>query len=174
MIVLGIDQAATSGWCIARRVMRGDRACEPEIIAHGTCREAIERRDIVRRAIDEAGMTRIVAVYEQHTVGGGGRWNPETMIGMGDARGRWLEQLELADVARRRCVGVTPHEWRRAMIGGGRRSREEWKAAAVASARARGIVVGSDDEAEAVLIAMWGARWSDAVAGLFRVTLRAR
>ena len=39
-----------------------------------------------------------------------------------------------------------------------KRGRDAWKAAAIISCRARGVTVASDDEAEAVLIAMWGAQ----------------
>lgn len=156
MIVLGIDQAAVSGWCIARRGIG-----RPEIIAHGIATKATERRDIIARALLSCDVTRgekMAAVYEAHTTGGGDRWNPATMIGIGDSRGRWMEALELAGVPRRLCIGVPPHTWRAAMIGRHRMKREQWKAAAVLSCRGRGVEVASDDEAEAVLIAMWGAQ----------------
>ncbi len=157
MIVLGIDQAAVSGWCIARRTATGTA----DVIAHGVVTKAAERRDVIARALlacDVASGERMAAVYEAHTVGGGDRWNPATMIGMGDARGRWLEALELAGVPRRLCIGVTPYVWRAAMIGSvDKRGRDAGKAAAMLSCCGRGVTVASDDEAEAVLIAMWGA-----------------
>ncbi len=163
MIVLGIDQAAVSGWCIARRTATGTA----EIVAHGVVTKAAERRDVIAQALlacDVASGERMAAVYEAHTVGGGDRWNPATMIGMGDARGRWLEALELAGLPRRLCIGVEPHMWRAAMIGRHRWGRDQWKAAAVLSCRGRGVTVASDDEAEAVLIAMWGALWCAEIA----------
>jgi len=163
VIVLGIDQAAVSGWCIARRTATGTA----EVVAHGVVTKAAERRDVIAQALlacDVASGERMAAVYEAHTVGGGDRWNPATMIGMGDARGRWLESLELAGVPRRLCIGVTPYVWRSAMIGRHRMKRHEMKAAAVLSCRGRGVTVASDDEAEAVLIAMWGALWCAEIA----------
>lgn len=167
MIVLGIDQAATSGWCIVERDA-GGLLGKHRHVASGTCTKAVERRGIVDSAIKLAGLDvgRVVAVYERHTAGGGGRWNPETMIGVGDSRGRWLEALELAGVPRRQCIGVPPQEWRHAMIGPRRLDRAQWKAQAVLSCRGRGVTVASDDEAEAVLIALWGAGASAEVAAL--------
>ena len=157
MIVIGIDQAATSGWAIARRA---DGAAK--ILESGTVRGALARRDVIARAVSLGEP--LAAVYEAHTVGGGRHWNPATILGMGDARGRWLEALELAGVPRRMCIGVTPYTWRSAMIGRHRMKRHEMKAAAVLSCRGRGVTVASDDEAEAVLIAMWGALWCAEIA----------
>lgn len=167
MIVLGIDQAATSGWAIVERDAR-EMLGRHVVLASGTVRSAIERREVIARAIDAACGEPVVAVYEKHTAGGGSRWNPETMIGIGDSRGRWLEALELAGIKRRYCVGVVPAEWRRAMIGPRRMDRTAWKATAVLSCRGRGVAVQSDDEAEAVLIALWGAGVSADVAALAR------
>lgn len=166
MIILGIDQAATSGWCIVERNVGGILG-RHRALDHGTCRKAVERRDIIARAVGAAGgPDGLVAVYEQHGVGRSERWTPATMIGVGDSRGRWLEALELAGVPRRQCIGVPPQEWRRAMIGPRRLDREAWKAQAVLSCRGRGVTVASDDEAEAVLIALWGAGASAEVAAL--------
>lgn len=168
MIILGIDQAATSGWCIVERDAGGILG-RHRALDHGTCRRAIERREIIARAVAVAqGPDRLVAVYEQHGVGRSERWTPATMIGVGDSRGRWLEALELADVPRRHCIGVPPAEWRRAMIGPRRLDRAQWKAQAVLSCRGRGVTVTDDDEAEAVLIALWAASCSDEVARMAR------
>ena len=83
----------------------------------------------------------LVVVYERHTVGGGARWNPETMMGMGEGRGRWLEQLELADIPRSHIIGVTPGTWRRAALGHhaheARRAQEHGRPV-VSCARVRG------------------------------------
>jgi hypothetical protein len=76
-----------------------------------------------------------------------------------------LEQLELAGVKRSHVIGVTPGTWRRAALGAstGRMQRDGLKALAVQSCKARGYPVTNDDEAEAILIALWGAQASAAV-----------
>ena len=157
MIVLGIDQAATSGWAIARRANGAAKVLES-----GTVRGAVARRDVIARAVSLGEP--LAAVYEAHTVGGGRHWNPATILGMGDARGRWLEALELAGVPRRLCIGVEPYTWRAAMIGRHRLTSDAWKAQSMLACSGRGIAVASDDEAEAVLIALWGAQHSAEIA----------
>jgi hypothetical protein len=84
------------------------------------------------------------------------------MMGMGEGRGRWLEQLELVEVRRSHIIGVSPGTWRRAALGkaSATMKRDELKSMAVMSCRARGFVVESDDQAEAILIALWGAQAS--------------
>lgn len=164
-VVLGIDPARTSGWCL---MLARERLASR--IASGTADSAVERAEVVARAlaaVEHSPGDRLVVVYEHHTVGGGARWTPTTMLGMGEARGRWMEALELAGVPRSHLVGVTPATWRKATLPRGTaRDREALKAAAVASCRARGWPVASDDEAEACLIAWWGAVGSAEVAKL--------
>jgi hypothetical protein len=155
VVILGIDPARSSGWALW---------ASGHIDAFGVCGHARDRQDAVRLAQHAAADLDypLVIVYERHTVGGGARWNPETMMGMGEARGRWLEQLELAGVKRSHVIGVTPGTWRRAALGAstGRMQRDGLKALAVQSCKARGYPVTNDDEAEAILIALWGAQAS--------------
>lgn len=164
MIVLGIDCARTSGWCIMRRT--ADRLSSRA--GSGVVTRADQRAEVIQAAIrlgTELG-ERLAVVYERHTVGGGARWTPDTMMGMGEARGRWLEQLELAGVPRSHIIGVRPATWRAATLPPCGRDRAALKAAAVASCRARGWPVESDDEAEACLIAWWGTQASAEVRSL--------
>ncbi len=165
MIVLGLDPARTSGWCIMSAV-RGSARRELSGIAD--C--CSSRAHVIHLAVEVARRDddRLAVVYERHTVGGGVRWTPDVMMGMGEARGRWLEQLELAGIARSHCVGVTPSTWRRATLPRCGRDRAALKAAALLSCKARGWGVESDDEAEACLIAYWGAVGSAEVAALAR------
>lgn len=165
--VLGLDPARSSGWALW---------LPSTIASSGVCTSAQDRRAIVVDAKVQAqarGLP-LVVVYEQHTVGGGAgrdgkgtRWTPAVMMGLGESRGRWLEQLELADIPRSHVIGVTPATWRKATLPRGvARDRESLKAAAIASCKARGWPVASDDEAEACLIALWGALGSAEVAAL--------
>lgn len=165
MIVLGLDPARTSGWCI---MGPGPSGHAPEYI--GSASSARDRADVVGLAMRYAvaSADRLAVVYEHHTVGGGARWTPDTMMGMGEARGRWLEALELAGVPRSHIVGVTPATWRKATLPRCGRDRAALKAAALLSCKARGWPVASDDEAEACLIALWGALGSAEVAALAR------
>jgi hypothetical protein len=154
-LVLGLDPARSSGWATWAPYT---------VIASGVCTTAPERRAVVAEAQAQAHERELplVVVYERHTVGGGARWNPETMMGMGEGRGRWLEQLELVEVRRSHIIGVSPGTWRRAALGkaSATMKRDELKSMAVMSCRARGFVVESDDQAEAILIALWGAQAS--------------
>lgn len=153
--VLGLDPARSSGWALW---------LPSTIASSGVCTTAEDRRAIVVDAKVQArarGLP-LVVVYERHTVGGGARWTPDTMMGMGESRGRWLEQLELADIHRSHIIGVTPGTWRRAALGKvtATMRRGDLKSLAVESCRLRGFVVSCDDQAEAILIALWGAQGS--------------
>lgn len=172
MIVLGLDPARTSGWCIMS-VVRGSARRE----LSGVVDDCAGRAHVIHLAVEVARRDddRLAICYERHTVGGGAgsdgkgtRWTPDVMMGMGEARGRWLEQLELAGIARSHCVGVTPSTWRKATLPRCGRDRAALKAAALLSCKARGWGVESDDEAEACLIAYWGAVGSAEVAALAR------
>jgi hypothetical protein len=160
IVVLVIDPAARSGW-----VIRTDKG----VVAYGTAKTAVARGSVVREAAQLARdmRGRLVIVMEKWTVGGARRgktrWNPITMIGLGDSRGRWLEQMELIGLPRSRVVTVTPAQWRRTTFGGIRMNRDAAKARALAVVRSRGFEVAGDDEAEAILISDWAIRDSEAV-----------
>jgi hypothetical protein len=167
-IVIAVDPGAIAGWAIA---------ADGVIVASGSAKNITERIDALDKLeavlmgdVDE----RVVAVLETWTVGGGRgrdgqgtRWTPQTMIGLGASRGRWLEQLALAGLPDRRIVSVTPSTWRGAILDGlRRRTTDECKASAQMVARLRlGHEVGPD-EAEAVCIALW-AMHAREVRGLF-------
>ncbi len=83
--------------------------------------------------------------------------NTDTVLGLGDARGRWLEQLELLGVTDSRILKVAPTTWRHAVLKR-RLPGQTWKATAVQYASVLvGSPIESDDVAEALCIAMWGA-----------------
>lgn len=152
MIVLGIDPGRVSGWAIA---------IDAETIdAHGTARKAEERAAAVVRAkgIADHHGCKLVVCMEWVSAGGGGT---RTAMGIGQARGRWLESLEQTiGYSESRVMRATPDQWRRATHGvvrsraGKRQDRErEYKAAAMAYS-------GIEDEnaSEAACIALHGMR----------------
>lgn len=189
MIILGIDQAAVSGWCIAERTEVFPRFV-PKLLEYGLARKATERRDIIARAQAAAAErgVELAVVYEAHTTGGravrkkdgstGDAWNPRTILGMGATLGRWLEALDLAGVRPGHVIGVEPSTWRSLTIGNARRPREEWKRTAVLVARGKGATIDPTDAhagdiAEAVLIALWGVVGSAEVAKIALAVRRA-
>jgi hypothetical protein len=113
----------------------------------------------------------LVAVVERWTAGGArghAQW-----LGLGAARGRWLEALELAGVPESRIVGVYPQTWRTALAPLPRKTGEQAKASAVLVARGLLGREPSTDEAEAVCMARW-ALGAPEVAAAARKTMRAR
>ena len=148
MIVLGVDPGEKrSGWAIA--------ADHERIVASGVARNAAERADAVLEA-KRRGVTRVS--IEWVTAGGG---TMRVAMGIGQARGRWLEQVEqVLGISKRstRIVTPNPQQWRSATHGtvraqGDRRQKaEQFKRAARAY-----VGIDDPDEAEAACIALYGA-----------------
>lgn len=182
-VVVGIDQARASGWAIRIRELR-----DPAF--WGLARNASERRDVVQRALDAARPKEILIVLEDHgkmplsrrtkhdrrrlprhglaatlaAANQAGSSAPTrstaTILGMGDARGRWREQFELAGVPASHFVLVEPKVWRAAVFGRSapRMGTDAAKALALRWATAEvGERVDDDNVAEALAIARWGA-----------------
>jgi hypothetical protein len=168
-LVLGVDSGATSGWAIWTP---GAGICK-----HGTAKSSADRGAVVLDAVQIAHALTLpcVAVLEKWTPGGGVRWNPKTMIGLGQSRGRWLEQLEVCDFMDADVVSVEPNTWRAGTLSklGRGVGRDEWKRRAVQACKARGLVTATDDEAEAILMAIWGAEKSAEVLVRSKVRRRA-
>jgi hypothetical protein len=162
--VLGIDQAVCSGWALH---------ADGRIVASGLASTAQERANVVVHALQLAAPRSLLVVLEDH-----GKmplmrntqfdsWakqaptrNAATLVGMGDARGRWREQLELAGVPMSHVLYVEPKVWRRAVLGRGAASLGTQAAKQLAvswASKACGRTVTDDNEAEAVAIASWGA-----------------
>jgi hypothetical protein len=156
--LLAIDQAETSGWAFA--------LVGPEIRQFtwaGTAKTAAERADVVRQAAERAALhgVDLYVVLEDHGDFHFGRGNMSvrSLLGMGAARGRWAEALELAGVPKSRISMVTPKAWRRAVLGlGGNAKAEHAKAAAQLHARAVLDYDPGPDAAEALCILLWGER----------------
>lgn len=161
MILLAVDQAATSGFAIG--LLAGVQA---RAITVGTARSAAERGKAIETAIaltrvQNETLADIHVIFEDHGdfYFGKGNGSVPSLLGLGAARGRWLEQLELAGVKKGKVCKVATKDWRRAVLGlAGNASAERAKSAAVTHARA---VIGQDvehDAAEALCILLWAAR----------------
>lgn len=155
-VVLGIDQARSSGWA----VVRGDR-----VLAMGRSTTTAKRLAAVREALALTGGCTLVGVVEDHSgfvMSRGKKRRTDTLLGMGDKRGRWLELLALHGV--RACM-VSPDLWRPAVLGVPKSTRTDPAKDAAVTWATR--LVGSqgdgaewslgEDECEALAIAWWGA-----------------
>lgn len=150
-VVLGIDPGATSGWAV---VLRGEPTG-----AIGIARTAIDRHHAIMSAIQIADRNSLPLVVVAEKWSAGGWASHTTLLGLGAAWGAWREALVECGVSERRVVRVLTQTWRAAVLGGGnRRGGRDWKREAVEWARrALGREVGPD-AAEALAIAVWGAR----------------
>lgn len=163
--VLGVDQAADSGWSIARV---GGRVLE-----HGMARGREAREGVIMRALDlSGGPESLLFVFEDHSdiplfnkarydhvKRIGPQRNAGSLIGMGRALGRWEGLLDHYAHPERLRIGVTSSDWRMRILGcSNKPGTEELKQRALRWARgATGAYVSDHNEAEAVCIAAWGA-----------------
>lgn len=163
--VLGIDQADRSGWAVHDL---------ERVVLSGVATSCLERGHVLDQLAALPGFlfVRLLVFYEDHgslpatyrqtydhATGEAPTRGPRVAIGLGDARGRWQEQLDLRchPIAQRVLVPMV--EWRQ-VIGSPRSyGASTWKQAALrwASATA-GREITDDDEAEARAIATYGAR----------------
>jgi hypothetical protein len=84
-----------------------------------------------------------------------------TLVGMGDARGRWHEQLDLRGHAKSQRMAVTPQVWRGAVLGAFYASAKTDVAKAAALRHAGALThreCTSHDAAEAVCLGQYAAR----------------
>jgi hypothetical protein len=149
--VLGVDQASSSGWAVVELDQR-------RVVASGTARTSPERRRALSGLRDLPGfhVRQLLVVFEDHA--GFPLQSTSQGIGLGVALGRWLELLDIFDHPVRLRLDAQPSEWRRVLGTTARLGRDAWKAQAKlwATATVR-RQVESDDEAEAICIATWGA-----------------
>ena len=158
--ILAIDQAEISG--VALGSLLDHAQLSRAIIC--TVKGAPERSDVARAAIElcAGDVSSLAVVFEDH---GGfkfsrGNMSVRSVMGMGAARGRWLEALELVGVKTSRIYRVSPETWRGAVLGLSKRVKADVaKAKAVEWARAvTGMVEVQTDAAEALAILHWAAR----------------
>lgn len=183
--VLGIDQAARSGWAIARVDLR-----QPTIVGHGVARTHADRRDVVEAARQHAAgdLRQLVVMFESHagmplsrltrhdrtTARQGRPGAPErstaSILGQGAARGRWEELLDLVGHPERLRDDVEPRVWRARVLGTTRGDTEQLKHLAQTWASQHlGVAIEDPDEAEGVCLCAFGMH-----DGLLRLAQRRR
>lgn len=167
LIILAIDQAATSGWAMAR--VTDGKVSE---LRSGTAKTSDERKAVVSQLVwadyivsaqampvpSQHALKHVQVVFEDHGGFHFGRGNMSmaSVLGMGAARGRWLEQLEGVGLKKSRIQSVSPKAWRKAVLGlAGNASSERAKQAALLYARAKYGLSCTDDEAEALCMLAW-------------------
>ena len=159
-VILSVDQASTSGYCI-------HVGSSP--VRHGVVTTAFARSQIVRLAsayaaeyATESGNTNAwhIFVFENHANIGRAQFGHGALIGQ---LHRWLEHHDLMGHPAHLRIGVPPNTWQRRVLGVKRAPREERKAQAVrwASHYVQRPIT-SDDEADAIGIGAYGVL--DAVA----------
>lgn len=148
--VLGVDQAASSGWAVVE--LDGRR-----VVAHGTAKTSPERRRALvgLRDLPYFHVRQLLVVFEDHS--SYPTKSTQQGIELGVSLGRWLELLDIFDHPARLRLRVAPADWRKVMGTTAYLDREAWKAQAKlwATGCVRSRVV-CDDEAEAICIATWG------------------
>jgi hypothetical protein len=148
-VVLGVDTACTSGWCIC---VSGRRVDSGEL----DTLDPAELGRVVQWAVDLGAVGSLPVCLVLEAPWGG---TVATLVGLGAARERWQRAWRDAGQATGRVVRVKPSTWRAPVLGGHYVSapRDETREQEQLVARAIvGRVVGAD-EAAAILIARWAA-----------------
>lgn len=170
--VLAIDQARRSGWGVHDLT---------RIVLHGHAQTSVQRREALKRMRQLPGfdLSHLLVVFEDHSTmpvtrnakfnyqtREGPTRNTATILGMGAARGRWEELLDILEHPHAQRIQVEPCEWRRVLGTRVNLGTEGWKAQACMWATgATGGRIEDDNEAEACVMATWGAcdglaRWA--------------
>lgn len=152
--VLGIDQATSSGWAVVDlQTLRCVRS--------GQVRGHLEQEHALAELAEVPGLCwpSVLVVLEDHRHIPARDGIPTgSLLTLGEARGRWLALLSQRGQPEGARILAEPSVWRRMLGTTARLPRKAWKAQAVAWAKAHtGRDVRNDDEAEAVVIALWGA-----------------
>ena len=156
-IVLAVDTAQVSGWCISVRgvyISSGehDMLRHPQH-AEGVCRAALE---VARCNVGTHGTA--ILVYER----------PFEGTAQGQYIGAWKTAWAAAGGVKSRTLGVYPSTWRARVLGPGwaRARRDDVRPFELQVAkRVTGRVLGGD-EAAAVCIAQWASRAGEVLAKL--------
>lgn len=170
-LILAVDQAAKSGWCI---VVPGLMPSSPElalamgrrfIADAGTATNYGARVAVMQQLLQSMtahGLTRadLRIVLEDHSHvsvrGKSQQRGPAVFVGMGKAWGRWEEQAQAHGVPLAHVHGVSAMTWRGALLGSARGGDE-------ARAKAKELAEHTlgreceENEAEAVCIGLWSA-----------------
>lgn len=149
--ILGIDPGKTGGWGITSEVP------SPVFALCGIARNFADRKAVIEAAKAGAAKRKqpLVAVVEDWSPGG---WKSfDAILRSGEARGRWLEHLELEGVP---WVAATVSEWRTAVFGKSamKMKRDAAKTLAQTYVKSEYKIEAEIDAAEALLIARFGTR----------------
>lgn len=152
-LILAVDQAAKSGWCI---VFAG------QILDSGTATHFGARKAVLEQLLhtmNAQGLTRseLHIVLEDHSrmPSWKGR-GTATLVGTGKAWGRWEEQAQAHGVPLSHVHGVTPATWRGPLLEYSRGGDEARRRAKELAERTLGREC-EENEAEAVCIGLWAA-----------------
>lgn len=118
--LLSIDQAQCSGYAVG--LLHDAPAYRSfELIGSGVVKKCVERSTVLNQAIALAGLDvdELVVILEDHSDFYFGRGNASvaSLLGMGAARGRWEEQLDIQGHPLKHRYKATPGEWRKAVLG---------------------------------------------------------
>lgn len=158
--ILAVDQAEVSGSAMGSLYEQAQLMS----VTVGVAKSASDRARVIHGAlaICDGDPSCLAVCFEDH---GGfkfsrGNMSVRSAMGMGAARGRWLEALELAGVKSSKIFRVSPEVWRREVLGLSRTVKaERAKETAVLWARATLNRAEVDvDSAEALAILYWAAR----------------
>jgi Holliday junction resolvasome RuvABC endonuclease subunit len=152
VLILGLDVATRTGWAVVRRAGRRET-----LVAFGAINATAREIDALAGAqIDaaaDAGEPLLAALEDSFL----GR-NVATLRTLAALRGRWEQALEMRGA---RVELVRPDGWQRAILTGlmgPRAQRAERKRAAQAFALATFGAKATQDQADAIGIATYGAR----------------
>jgi hypothetical protein len=160
--VLGIDQATRSGWALVS-LETGACTCS------GAVTGAAEQERVIALLGGMPGFhwASTLVVLEDHSDIPAALGIPTSgILSLGESRGRWCALLSQAGQPEEARLLAAPSTWRKLLGTRCNVSRESWKAQALLWARAvTRRAMESDDEAEAVVIALWGSseglvRWA--------------
>lgn len=169
--VLGLDQAARSGWGIA---LVGQST---HLLAHGVATTHAERKAVAELAVRHAGVAaQLLVMREDHagmplsrltrddrdTRRSGRLGRPErstaSILGQGAAWGRWEAVLDELGHPERLRLSVEPRTWRARVLGTARGDTEACKKLAVRWASAQlGKPIEDADEAEGIALTVFAA-----------------
>lgn len=166
-LILCVDQAAKSGWCIVLPLNTRHAVAEVmspgrgEIVDQGTATTFGARRSamvqfaqhMLRRGLRPSDTW---LVLEDHAKNSWGKASAATMVGTGKARGWWEEQWLMHDMVLAHVHAVPPATWRGAVLGSGRGGDEARWAAQREARRVLGVDVG-EDESEALCMGLWAS-----------------
>ena len=157
-VVLGIDPGAIDGACLLIA-----RTGNPTVhIVHGGALGHHGRAGMVSSALAVAECEDLPLIVGVERWTAGGMKGIGVWIGMGKARGRWDEQLDIVGVEPWRVVQAAPQTWKAKVLGiAPNTSSEGAKAASLLYVQRRFGVTTTGDGAAATCIALWALSSDD-------------